>query len=778
MTQGSPRTTRRTRLIRLAALAALLPVVACAEPTKTAEVPPPLDGPTVPVSQEASADDLRVAALDALRHGELDRSRRLIEEAAETGDATYAQMGDWIADFQAQRAEFDKERQDDFAERVDKVKLLDEAGYVDYAARFAEAASALADDKEAFAAQPWVQDLTARAAALAEEFEAGQQWAKAANIYSSLNSIEPYNARWNEAFKSAARRLRLLAMYAPDQLDKVREAEQARAEKVNELLEPTTRPADEVAAADGTPTDNDDPAEIEDGQQDESFRIDWRDTLAGVTPQMLDDSLRHVYERYRQDVSYRELIDGGLDAAEALLTTEGLADSFPGLTDEAQKADLLDVVGQLRQETDRRNAVDQGFARRLLAVLSDANDRTVKLPEEVLVAEFSDGVLGTLDPYSAMIWPSEIAEFQKATQGNFSGVGISIRNEPGGDLTVVSPLEDSPAYEAGILAGDVITHIDGKNARGITTQQAVKTITGPAGSDVTLTVRRLVDGQPESLDFTLERSNIVVKSVKGWRHLPGGGWDYLIDEASKIAYLRVTNFTQTTADELHQAVAEVGRQGGRGIVLDLRNNPGGLLSAAKDVSDVFLDDGRIVSTRSDRNRRDEEVLDARRDRDDVELPMAVLVNEGSASASEIVSGALKDLDRATVIGQRTFGKGSVQMLFPVDRGQARLKLTTRHYYLPLGKSIHRDETDREWGVDPDLVIPLTPDQMLAAMKAGQALEVLQKADAAAGQPAAGQVEKLQEELLDADPQLSAAVLVLRLQLATPPAAGPEGVARR
>jgi carboxyl-terminal processing protease len=382
-----------------------------------------------------------------------------------------------------------------------------------------------------------------------------------------------------------------------------------------------------------------------------------------------------------------------------------------------------------------------------------------------------------------MIWPSEVPEFNKNTQGEFSGVGIQIQSDEDGSLKVVSPLEDSPAYKAGIKAGDLITHINGKNAKGITLNQAVKTITGPKGTTVVLTV---ASPGGKTKEYTIKRETIKVASVKGWNHLPGGGWEYMVDPENKIAYLRMTNFTKDTSKELDRAIAEIEARGGRGVILDLRYNPGGLLTATTDVSDKFLRRGDIVSTRPERdNGNQQTVARARTDDNDTDLPLVVLVNQYSASASEIVSGALKDHSRALIVGERTFGKGSVQMLFPLSDRTAYLKLTTSHYYLPGGRCIHREETSTEWGVDPDVTVEMTPEQMRAAIDARQELDILRDANAA---PAEGKQEKINDkaaevrdevnketnkqvakgdkkDLLSSDPQLSAAVLLLRLKLA-------------
>ncbi len=244
--------------------------------------------------------------------------------------------------------------------------------------------------------------------------------------------------------------------------------------------------------------------------------------------------------------------------------------------------------------------------------------------------------------------------------------------------------------------------------------------------------------------------------------------------------MRLTNFTKDTPRELDRAVDQIKENGGKGIILDLRYNPGGLLTAATEVADKFLKEGVIVSTHPDRDTGNPPtVAVAKPDDGDTDLPLVVLVNQYSASASEIVSGALKDQKRALIVGERTFGKGSVQMLFPLADRTAYLKLTTSHYYLPSGRCIHREENSKEWGVEPDVTVEMTPEQMRAAIDARQDLDILRDA-AASPAPAHGDEPKLDETgqkveekvakkpkkgLLSSDPQLSAALLLLKLQLA-------------
>jgi carboxyl-terminal processing protease len=470
------------------------------------------------------------------------------------------------------------------------------------------------------------------------------------------------------------------------------------------------------------------------------------------------------------------MVAGGLQGLRVVATTPALERAFPGLGNPAMKGKFLGAVDAAIQQAERaRNNEEQEALVDLLAKLKTVNDDTINLPEEVFASEFADGAFAALDPFSSVIWPSDWEEFKKSTQGEFSGVGIQIGNDDSGFLKVVSPLEDSPAYRAGIKPDYLVTHINGKTARWLSLNQAVKQITGAPRTTVVLTIKK-PDGEVK--DYKLVRETIKVASVKGWLHKPGGGWEYFIDPEQKIAYVRLTNFSKTTSTDVRNSLAEMQRNGARGVIFDLRYNPGGLLNAATEVVDRFITDGMIVSTRPDRpdSPNKSSAMKAVRNGDEVALPLIVLVNQYSASASEIVSGALKDHHRAIIVGERTFGKGSVQMLYPLGGQQAVLKLTTSHYYLPAGKCIHREENSKDWGVEPDLTVEMTPEQMRAAIEARQESDILRDAEPAPAEGAdikekiekiEGAVAKAKEKKdpLAVDAQLSAALLLMRLQLA-------------
>ena len=292
------------------------------------------------------------------------------------------------------------------------------------------------------------------------------------------------------------------------------------------------------------------------------------------------------------------------------------------------------------------------------------------------------GMVQSLDPHSSFMTRDEHQELLIETKGSFSGVGIeiSIRDNI---LTVVSPIEGTPAYEAGIKSGDKIVKIDDKPTNDMTLTDAVKSIRGPKGSKVKLTVMRV--GADKPLDFEIVRDVIPLKSVSM----------YLL--APAVGYVRISNFQSKTARDLSSGLDKLEREHElKGLILDLRNNPGGLLSQAIDVSDIFLDSGVIVSTKG-RNTSQNMEVSAKRNSPWREYPIIVLVNGGSASAAEIVAGALQDNQRAMILGTRTFGKGSVQTILPLSDGSG-LRLTTARYYTPSGRSIQLS------GIEPDIEV--------------------------------------------------------------------------
>ena len=369
------------------------------------------------------------------------------------------------------------------------------------------------------------------------------------------------------------------------------------------------------------------------------------------------------------------------------------------------------------------------------------------------------GMLATLDPHSAYMTPEMYKEMQVETKGEFGGVGIQIGVKDN-RLAVIAPIEGTPAHRAGIKAGDFIVKVNDETTKDLTLMDAVQKMRGPKGSKVNLTIQR--DGTPEPLVFTLTRDTIKIESVKS----------RMIDN---LGYVRLTQFQEATGRDLAKAIKQFREQKAQGAILDLRNNPGGLLTAAVDVSEQFLPSGKlVVYTKSRDGKKDEWFAKSKDQMED--LPVIVLVNEGSASASEIVAGALQDWGRAVVVGTTSFGKGSVQTILALGDGSG-LRLTTAKYYTPKGRTI------QSTGITPDIVVKLPAP---ATAKAGEGKPGEKDAESKSAKPSNGKeshpsgvkppdeagskngtsppapsAEALGELSLEQDPQLQKAVELLK-----------------
>jgi len=398
------------------------------------------------------------------------------------------------------------------------------------------------------------------------------------------------------------------------------------------------------------------------------------------------------------------------------------------------------------------------------------NATTVELPEPVLVSQFSEAALGALDPYTVIVWPKEVQDFEQMMTNEFTGIGIEI-SKVQGLLTVSSLLVDTPAFNSNLDAGDVIEKVEGAPTKDMTLFCAAKKIKGPVGTKVTLTVRRPSNDkavEDKVFDITITRDTIVVPTVRGWQRTKEGKWLYMIDPEKKIGYVRLTSFSTDTAPGLEAVLQELENEGLKGLIIDLRSNTGGLLDSAVAVVDKFVSEGFIVS-RQPRAGQVAIYEEAHKRGTQANYPLVILINLRSASASEIVAGALADPvhKRAVLVGERTHGKGSVQGITGYLGKGAQLKYTMAYYHLPSGQKVESQEAmekkgRKDWGVAPNVEVDFRSDELKKMLDVQRDNDVLMKAD---------HEEKNKdfkkhtiEETLASDPQMAVGLLVLRSKL--------------
>ena len=403
-------------------------------------------------------------------------------------------------------------------------------------------------------------------------------------------------------------------------------------------------------------------------------------------------------------------------------------------------------------------------------ILEEVEKNYVEVVDERKLFEGSlDGLVGQLDENSAFLDASETTRQRQSLEQKFVGIGIEVTEDrETGAVTVVTPLVGSPALEAGVLAGDIILAINGDELVGLRLDDAVKKLRGRPGESVRVKVLHVGDTEP--VELTIRRNEIKVDVVLGDRRRPDGSWEFLLPGDDKIGYVRLSNFGERTTIELENTIKHLREQGARGLILDLRNNGGGLLEEAVAICSLFVKQGRIVTVRG-RNKIEMSARDAVGVAPYVDLPLVVLINERSASASEIVAACLQDYQRATIVGSRSFGKGTVQELRTLEDGRSLLKLTIATYWRPSDKNIHRARNATEageWGVTPDagFVVELKGDKLREVNQARRALDLPMLKNAKGVDPAKG----IDDKPSLADPQRDKAIEAIKLRIqGTPPA---------
>tara|TARA_X000001036_G_scaffold99053_2_gene92103 strand:- start:5615 stop:7831 length:2217 start_codon:yes stop_codon:yes gene_type:complete len=546
--------------------------------------------------------------------------------------------------------------------------------------------------------------------------------------------------RWNDQLEEVGLQVSLLRQYAPKHLH---ELFVARAELLGD----------------------EQPEEF-----NEQASSNWIERVEDIDKTIVVRALYAAVNEHIRGVEWGELIGGGLRSVRKLGELPVIEETFAKASDKAlQEAWLIAVDEEIQsyslylEHISGKRALTQ-LLQRLLA----ANDAAMQLPQGMILREFGDGAMSKLDKYSTIIWPDESRRFQQQTQGSFVGVGIVIRENTKGEIMVVNPIEGAPAYYGGVQPDDVIVGVNGKAASSWTLNDAVDRITGPRGTAVTMTLKRETEDKP--IDITLTRDAIKLHSVQGWwkKSLDEDGspdWEWFVDKDNSIGYIKLTSFSEESYSDMLSAIREMEEEGHpNGLILDLRYNPGGLLPTARQISNLFVRSGTIVSGEA-ANGEELFRMRARPNRAYLaDIPVVVLINQGSASASEIVSGCIQAHDAGVIVGQRSWGKGSVQTVHQIAN-EANVKLTTQFYRLPSadagitpGRLVHKRRGSNDWGVVPDVEVSMSPDQITKSNELRRDADMILPGTDLNARP---NIQDLISEGLD--PQLETALLLLRAQ---------------
>jgi len=570
----------------------------------------------------------------------------------------------------------------------------------------------LYDNEDRFFDDTNVNVAIAYADDVSKKAEADNDLIIASELFYRLNAIFDASGLYKEDVSRLSRRLAMIRMYAPERLWELRNER-----RISEELDPL-------------PPYN-------------AYGDDFNEKLKGVNSITVRTAIQraadqHVGRRTRKHpdgVTMNDLVISGLDAVKTMATTSDLAATFKGLKDDRKRTDLLRVIEEQKLRIASKSSPASGYdLRRSLDAVLTAGSGEAGIMQEALLHEFGNGAMAALDDYTAIIWPDELSRFRRSTQGEFIGIGVQIQLDELQNIKIVTPLEGTPAQRAGIRSDDIIKKIDGTSALGLGLDQAVEVITGPANTKVDITIERMdAEGEPVEKLFTIIRQKIDLPTVKGWSKTGSGDtdWNYFIDEEDGIGYLRLTGFTQDSTREFDRAVTTMKDEGLNALILDLRYNPGGLLDQAVQLASRFVSRGMIVKT-VDATGITESLNDAMRVPDRLmlnDIPVIVLINEGSASASEILSGAIQagahqgKLD-ALVLGNRSFGKGSVQNVYLLPGATAAMKVTTNYYQIDAPRMIHKVPGSTEWGIEPDLEVDMLPSQQQEALLLRRDADVL------------------------------------------------------
>ncbi len=490
-----------------------------------------------------------------------------------------------------------------------------------------------------------------------------------------------------------------------------------------------------------------------------------------IKPEIFIRSLDVLEYSYVEPFYYSSMADKAIQRCRHLAEVLRLSDNFDANSfkvqfEKSQLPQFISGLSSLEKEY-KGGAVsflsrDQ-FVRTFRHILA-LNSATVKLSEQIVIWHFADACFNTLDPHTMLVWPKQVEDFEKNLTNEFTGIGVEISKQDG-LLKAVSLVPDTPAYNSGLDAGDIIEAVNGESTKEMSITCAVSKITGPAGTKVKLTVRR--PDEEKSREIEITRAKIIVPTTRGWCRDDNGNWLYFVDDKEKIGYVRITQFSANTTQDLDRILTQLEIAGMKSLILDLRYNSGGYLQSAVEISDLFVEKGTIVSTQPRVGMPTWE--SAKKRGTHPEYPIVILINSGSASASEIVGGALADktFSRAVLVGEQSYGKGSVQTITSYPGGGAQLKYTMAYYHLPSGQRVndrHSAEKlgKKDWGIMPDIKIELSRDEIKKRLDTERDNDILAAANH--DQNKQKLIRHNLAETLDADSQLASGILVAKTKI--------------
>ncbi|MCK4753380.1 MAG: S41 family peptidase [Planctomycetes bacterium] len=617
---------------------------------------------------ELAVTDLVEAACDLIYQGQFDDAATLIEQSGFEQQLRLNQLMKVIEQYQAIRLRRQLARETAYTEKMTELEELqvvadanglDDVNDITKILSTVAKAVDIADEfqKDRLLSDPFVKLTIAQAKAKSKEFESDGKWLDAyVTSYSWLHVIDQENEEYSDYAEKLLKKASIVASF------------------------------------------QDSPCETS------------KQRYKGVEKKMFIRAINALNFNYVSIIDYRQM------TTEALERCKLLADAMKNsnleidyeIQDTQYKVWLAALVEIIHEVYNSPTGITKDEFIDIFNRVIALNSITVDLPETILITQFAEAALGSLDQYTVMVWPRHVEDFERAMTNEFTGIGIEISKSQG-LLTVSSLLPDTPAYRSGLDAGDVIEQVDDLPTKDMSLACAVKNITGPKGTDVTLTVKR--EGEEQRHKITITRARITVPTIRGWQRTEAGKWKYMIDEANKIGYVRITSFAEQTSNDLESALDQLETEGMKGLILDLRFNTGGLLTIAIEVADKFLEKGLIVRTQPRFGLPT--WASARKRGTHPNYPLVVLINSSSASASEIVSGALADPkhNRAILVGERSYGKSAVLGITSYPEGGAQLKYTMAYYHLPSGKRVESQEAMKkqgrtDWGVGPNIEVKL------------------------------------------------------------------------